>query len=115
MHWRVNRKPVLFASESEPMNPPFWNIVSVAVPFAAIAIGALMLSTGGGRGGDYAGALGSAIVTLIVVGGVCLFGLAAAIAALSRGERMAWLSAIGILVNLSVALPALYLYLRSDL
>ena len=98
------------------MNPPFWNIVSLALPAAALAIGVLVLMTNrGGRGGDYAGALGGAIITLIVIGGICVFGLAAAMVALKRGERMAWLSALGILANVTLVVPALYLYLRSDL
>lgn len=97
---------------TEPSVAPYWNIVSIALPVAAALVGAAALKAS--SFGDYGGALGGALKTFIVIGGVCVLGEAAAIASLVKGERMAWLSVLGALANLVVILPAFYLASRMD-
>ena len=91
--------------------PPRWNIVSIALPVGAFAIGLLLLSGNSGTG-DFAGAMGSGVLLLILVGGSCVLGIVAAIAALVRGERFRWLSLLGLLGNGAIVLPLAGLFLR---
>ena len=92
--------------------PAFWNIVSLALPAGAVLIGVIALLTRGSS--DFATGLGSLFKVTILCGGVCVFGEAAAIAALVRGERMAWLSILGVLANGAILLPAILLLSRMD-
>jgi hypothetical protein len=89
----------------------FWNIVSLAIPVAAAAIGLLLVSQKGGTG-DFAGRLGAGVLFVIGMAIACGLGAAAAIAALVRNEPWAWLSILSLLVNLAVALPVVALLLR---
>ncbi len=98
---------------TQPSVAPYWNIISVVLPVAATAV-ACMILLGSRSSGGYAGAIGQLLLAVIGVGGICLMGEAAAIAALVRGERMQWLSVAGILANMAVLLPALYLASRMD-
>lgn len=91
---------------------PLWNIISVALPVGAIVLGLLMLAASPRGGGDFAGAMGSAVLFALGVGGACGLGAIAAIVALVRGERKAWLSGIGLLANGAVVLPLIALLLR---
>jgi hypothetical protein len=93
--------------------PPFWNIVSVALPAAAVLIGILVLSSAR-RSGDFAGALGGGVLFAFAMAAVCVLGEIAAITALWRGERLVWLSILGMLANGAVFLPVLFLLLRAD-
>lgn len=96
----------------EPSVAPYWNIVSIVLPVAATLAGAGALKAS--SFGDYGGAIGGALKTFVAIGGVCVLGEAAAIAALAKGERMAWLSVLGAVANLMVILPAFYLASRMD-
>lgn len=91
---------------------PHWNIVSLVLPVVAAAIAAAVVASS--RSSDYASGIGSVLKSLIAVGAVCVLGEVAAIVALVRGERMAWLSAIGAILNLAVILPSLYLVSRTE-
>ena len=88
---------------------PLWNVVSVALPLGALALGLLLLAANPRGGGDYAGALGSAVLFVLAVGGACLLGAMAAVVALARGERKTWLSVLGLVGNGVVVLPILAL------
>ena len=91
---------------------PLWNIASVAIPAAAIVIGVLVLAGSRGGGGDYAGALGGGVLFIFGIAGACVLGEIAAWVALVRGERMAWLTILGILGNGVVIVPVLLLLLK---
>ena len=91
---------------------PLWNIASVAIPAAAIVIGLLLLAGSRGGAGDFAGALGGGVVFIFGIAGACVIGEIAAWVALARGERMAWLTALGIVGNGIVIVPVLLLLLK---
>ena len=91
---------------------PLWNIASVAVPAAATVIGVLVLAGSRGGGGDFAGALGGGVLFIFGIAGASVIGEIAAWVALVRGERMAWLTILGIIGNGVVILPALLLLLK---
>jgi hypothetical protein len=91
---------------------PLWNIASVAIPAAAIVIGLLVLAGSKGGGGDYASALGGGVLFIFGIAGACVIGEIAAWVALVRGERMAWLTILGILGNGVVIVPVLLLLLK---
>jgi len=88
---------------------PFWNIVSVVLPLGAVALGLLLLAANPSGRGDFAGAIGSAALLAVGVGGASGLGAIAAIIALVRGERKGWLTAIGLLGNAAVVIPLLAL------
>ena len=90
--------------------PPRWNIISVAVPLMALAVGVIQ-GSGGSSGGNLGVALGNAlaVVLWLVVG--CVIGLVAALIAVARNERMAWLSVLSLLANGAVVLPILFFLL----
>lgn len=89
--------------------PPFWNLVSLALPVVATIIGSIAL--GFNRASDLGGALGGFLLLLIVIGAVSVVGEAAAIAALVRGERFAALSVLGILLNgAAIAVAAILVF-----
>lgn len=92
---------------------PLWNIVSLALPALAALIGAALLQ-GAHRPGDFAGAIGGGVLFVLGMGVVCLLGEVAAIAAIVRQERLIGLSLLGIVVNLAVILPALYVLTRNS-
>jgi hypothetical protein len=96
------------------MKPAFWNLVSLAVPVAACLIGILVVSGSRSGTGDFAGALGGGVLFLFGMGAICLLGEAAAITALVRGERLAGLSFLGVVLNGAVILPLLWLLSRAD-
>ncbi len=91
---------------------PLWNIISVVLPLGAAALGVLLLAANPRGGGDFAGAMGSAVLFVFGVGVACGLGAVAAIIALVRGERRAWLSVIGLVGNAAVVLPILALLAR---
>ncbi len=96
------------------MKPPDWNLIALGPPAAAFVIGLVILSASRSGTGDYAGALGGGLLFLLGLGGVCVLGEAAAVAALVRGERMVWLSILGVLVNGAGILPLLFVLARAD-
>ena len=91
---------------------PLWNIASVVIPAAAIVIGMLALAGSRGGAGDFAGALGGGVLFVFAIAGACVIGEIAAWVALVRGERMAWLTIVGILGNGVVIVPVLLLLLK---
>lgn len=96
------------------MKPAFWNLISLAVPVVGCLLGVLILSASRTGTGDYAGALGGGVLFLFGLGAVCVAGEVAAIAALVRGERLAGLSMLGVIVNGVVIAPLLWLLARAD-
>jgi len=102
---------------SEPANAPArrapcWNIVSVAIPALAIAVGFLVLIANPSGRGDFGGAMGAGILFILGVCAACGLGAIAAVIALVREERMQWLTVIGLLGNGAVLVPVLWLMLR---
>jgi len=91
---------------------PLWNIASVAIPTAAFLLGLLLLAGSRSGGGDFAGALGGGVLFIFGIASACVIGEVAAWVALARGERMAWLSALGIIGNGVVIVPVLLLLLK---
>ena len=91
---------------------PLWNIASVALPAAAIVFGLLALVGSRGGGGDFAGALGGGVLFIFGIAGACVIGEVAAWVALARGERMIWLTFLGIIGNGVVVVPVLLLLLK---
>ena len=100
------------AVEAPAGKPPRWNIVSIAAPLLALAVGVIQ-AAGASSGGNLGVALGNALgVVLLVIAG-CAIGLVAAVIALVRSERKAWLSVIGLLGNGAVVVPVLFFLLAS--
>jgi hypothetical protein len=99
------------SAEAPAEKPPRWNIVSVAVPLAAAAVGVVQAS-GVSSGGNVGVAMGAAFafIAFVVVG--CAIGLVAALIAVVRSERMAWLSVLGLLGNGAVILPIVFFLLK---
>ncbi len=91
---------------------PLWNIISIALPLGAAALGVLLLASNPRGGGDFAGAIGSAVLFVFGVGVACGLGVIAAVIALARGERRLWLTLIGLAGNGIALLPLLTLLLR---
>jgi len=91
--------------------PPRWNIVSVTVPLLGALVGFIQAS-GGSSGGNMGAAMGAAIafMAFVVLGSVV--GFIAAIIAVARSERMAWVSVIGLLLNGAVLLPVVFFLLK---
>ena len=75
-------------------------------------IGVLVLAGSRGGAGDFAGALGGGVLFIFSIAGVCVIGEIAAWVALVRGERMPWLTILGIIGNGMVILPVLLLLLK---
>jgi len=91
---------------------PLWNVISIALPLGAAALGMLLLSATPRGGGDFATAMGSALLFVFGVGIACGLGAVAAVIALVRGERKLWLTLIGLAGNGIALLPLLTLLLR---
>lgn len=91
---------------------PCWNIVSVALPVLAIAIGFIALTASPSGRGDFGGAMGAGILFILGVCAARSLGAVAAVIALIRGERMPWLTVIGLVGNGAVLVPVLGLMLR---
>ena len=108
----VRREDILAGDQTVEQVAPLWNIASVAIPAAAIVIGLLVLAGSKGGGGDYAGALGGGVLFIFGIAAACVIGEIAAWVALVRGERMAWLTILGIIGNAVVILPVLLLLLK---
>ncbi len=82
----------------------------MGLPAAVLVIG--LLSLGGGGTGDWAGRLGEGVLFVMAMGAACGLGAVAAGVALARGEERMWLSVLGLVGNLAVALPVAGLLLR---
>lgn len=91
---------------------PRWNVVSLALPAVALLLGLLMLAANPSGRGDFAGSLGAAVLFALGIGGACALGEIAALFALVRGERLLWLTILGIVGNGAVILPILALLLK---
>ena len=78
---------------------PLWNIISIALPLGGFALLAIMAMTTSRGGGDFAGALGTAVLILFGSLIACGLGALAAIVGLARGERLMWLTVIGLVGN----------------
>ena len=100
------------SAQPQPAKAPRWNIVSVALPAVAVVLGLLMLAANPSGRGDFAGSLGAAVLFALGIGGACALGEIAALVALVRGERLLWLTTLGILGNGAVILPILVLFLK---
>lgn len=96
-----------------PVQPPFWNVISLALPAVAVVAGIVVLQ-GSSRQGNYAGALGNALRFALALSAVGVLGEGSAIASLCRGERLVWLGFLGALVNAGLILPGLFLLSRAD-
>jgi hypothetical protein len=98
---------------SQPSAPaPCWNLVAVGLPALALVVGILALVANPSGRGDYAGAIGGAVLLVFGVGAACALGAIAALIALCRGERLLWLTLLGIAGNSIVLVPLLVLFLR---
>ena len=93
------------ASEQSRRRAPRWNIVSLVLPGLALVLGLVVLASIPSGRGDYAGALGSAVLLLFGVGAASALGAIAGVIALARGERLSWLTALGFIVNGIVLAP----------
>ena len=91
---------------------PRWNIVSVALPVVAVVLGVLLIVANPSGRGDYFGGLGAAVLFIVGVTVACAIGEVAAWVALVRGERLAWLTILGIVGNGAVIVPVLALFLK---
>ena len=108
----VRREDIVAGDPAVEQVAPLWNIASVAMPAAAFVIGLLVLAGSRGGAGDFAGALGGGVLFVFAVAGACVIGEIAAWVALVRGERMAWLTMLGIIGNGVVIVPVLLLLLK---
>ena len=99
-------------AENSSVPDPFWNIIAVALPVAAIALGLLLLAANPSGSGDFAGALGGAVLFVLGVGGACALGAIAGVISLARGERKIWLTVLGFVGNGAVLLPLIAVLLK---
>ncbi len=90
--------------------PPFWNVVSLALPILTIVTALITICNP--KNGDYAKALGEGLLLVLFLAGTGLLGELAAIRSLWLGERMVWLTFTGIAVNGVCLLLSLPLVLR---
>lgn len=90
---------------------PFWNLIAAGLPVAGAVIGILFASSRNGQG-DYAGRIGGAVIAMIIVAASSSIGIGTAIASLARGERMASLAILALVVNAIIVLPVAALLLR---
>ncbi len=95
------------------MRTPFFNVISVALPTLVGTYGFYWARTTKG-----ATNMGEALapffalamfLTIAAVGGKV-----AAVIAFVRGERLGWLSWLGVVVNAALLMPAAYLLLTAD-
>lgn len=91
---------------------PRWNVISIALPALALAVGLMALAANPSGRGDYAGALGGAVLLVFGVAAVCALGAVAAVVALVRGERLLWLTLLGLVGNGAVLVPVLAVLLH---
>jgi len=103
----VNPEPKQGSDASQPFGrrAPRWNIISLALPGIALALGFVVLAASPSGRGDYAGALGSAVLLLFGVGAASALGAIAGVIALARAERLSWLTVLGFIVNGIVLVP----------
>ena len=93
------------ASQPSARRAPRWNIISLALPGLALVLGLVVLAAHPSGRGDYAGALGSAVLLLFGVGAASALGAIAGVIAVARRERLAWLTVLGFIVNGIVLVP----------
>jgi len=103
----VNPEPKQNSDASQPTGSraPRWNIISLALPGIALALGLVVLAASPSGRGDHAGALGSAVLLLFGVGAASALGGIAGVIAVARSERLVWLTVLGFVVNGIVLLP----------
>lgn len=96
-------------NSAAPDVPAFWGLVSLATPITAILVGFLFVASASkGVGGDMVGA-GFLIYAAVAVGGVGIFGAAAAVRAIKKEEKWIALAILGLLLNLAfIAVGAFY-------
>ena len=99
------------AAEAHAGKPPRWNIISVALPLSGLAVG-LIQGAGASSGGNFGVALGNALAVVVWLVLGCVIGFFAALIAVVRNERMAWLSVLGLLGNGAVVLPIVFFLLK---
>jgi hypothetical protein len=95
------------------MKTPIFNILSLVIPAVVAAGGYYMARTAKGAS-NMGEALGPYFAAAMLVMIAAFVGELAAIVALVRGERMGWLSWIGVIVNGLLLMPAVYLLLTAD-
>jgi hypothetical protein len=95
------------------MKAPICNVLSLALPAVVGSVGFYLARTAKGAT-NMGEALGPLFAAMIVLMASAVAGEAAAVASLLRGERLAWLSWLGIAVNGLLLLPLIVLLLTAD-
>lgn len=89
------------------MKAPICNIVSVALPVVTGAIGFYLIRTAKGAT-NMGEALGPFFAVAFLLTLAAVAGELSAIVSLLRGERMGWLSWLGVAVNALLLAPVIY-------
>ncbi len=95
------------------MRAPIFNVLSLAVPVLAGAWGYYAVRTAKGAT-NMGEALGPLFAMAIAVTLAAIVGELAAVISLVRGERLGWLSWLGVVMNGALLLPTVYLLLTAD-
>lgn len=95
------------------MKAPIWNTLSLALPIVVGAVGYYLARTAKGAT-NMGEALGPYFALAILLTLAAIVGEAAAVISLVRGERLVWLSWLGVLVNCVLLLPAISLLMTTS-
>ena len=95
------------------MRTPICNILSLAVPALVGSVGYYWARTTKGAN-NMGEALAPLFVLAMTLTVAAVAGEVAALISLARGERLAWLSWLGLVANGVLLMPTLYLILTAD-
>ena len=95
------------------MKAPIFNVLSVAFPLLVGAVGYTLMRNAKGAT-NLGEALGPFFALIIAVCAAALVGEAAAWISLVRGERLAWLTWLGVVGNGVLLMPVLYFLATAD-
>ncbi len=89
---------------------PFFSVIAILFPFAAAAYAASVYSK---SSADTMGAaIGQGIAAYLIFATGCALGETSAVLSLVRAERPRWLGVIGVMLNLSAAIPPILVAIR---
>ncbi len=95
------------------MKAPIFNVLSLAFPLVVGAVGYFLMRNAKGAT-NLGEALAPLFVLIIAVCGAAVVGEAAALISLLRGERLGWMTWLGVVGNGILLMPAIYLIAIAD-
>jgi len=91
---------------------PLLNVIALLLPLGGAAYAWLLMETKD-HGGNMGAAIGAGLARYLFFAAACLLGLVASVAALVRGERPGWLTAMALLLNVAGAVGPPMWFFRS--